>query len=361
MRETSDDSSAADFAIDAAALSHYLTRVFDRPIPPDQVTTSLVEGGHSNLTYFVTAGDLEFVLRRPPLGGSARTGHDVGREYRLLSGLVASSVPIPKPIAFCSDPSVIGVPFFLMEKVEGIIVRSFEDADSLGSAHAAQASEAMVATLAGIHAVDLDRTGLRGVSRGEAYLERQLSRWLTQNEALPERPAELDQLAQLLSSTPLPVTERLTVVHGDFRLDNLVLSATDPLSVRGVLDWEMATVGDPLADLGLLLMYWGEPGDLPVSPEYEVTSAPGFWTRAQVVTSYSEATGLPMDHVGFYVLLAHLKLAVIVEHIVLRTRRGQTPGSRFAQLERIPRALAARALTMASQGDTWSWTGARRA
>ncbi len=331
------------FALDATRLAPYLADVLGTPLPVAEISTELVAGGHSNLTYLVRAGERTMMLRRGPVGASAG-GHDMGREHRILVGLARSSVPAPQPMAFCSDPDVLGAPFLLMERVVGPIVRTQADAVALGAEGARRASLALVSTLAAIHDVDLTATGLDGLGRGTGYLERQAVRWVAASAAMPDAPSAVRALADLVAAEPVPATSQLALVHGDFRLDNVVLGPDD--QVRAVLDWEMATVGDPLSDLGLLLVYWGEPGDLPVSPEYEVTHAAGFLSRRELVEAYAVASSRDVAGLDFRVLLAHLKMAVIVEEIVERTRRGLTPVERFSHLDRIPGALAERALAL---------------
>jgi aminoglycoside phosphotransferase (APT) family kinase protein len=346
MPETSD---SIRFDLDVAALTSYLRDVVGRPVEPDGVTADLIAGGHSNLTYLVLGAGPDLVLRRPPVGAEGAGTHDIGREFRILNGVATTDVPVPAAVAYCADPAVIGAPFLLMDRVTGTIVRTREDAVALGPVGAVAACDGLIDTLSAIHRAELARSGLARIGRGVGYLERQVNRWVGSAAGLADCPEPLLVLADIVASQSLPSTSELSLVHGDFRIDNLVLD--EEFGVRAVLDWEMGTIGDPLADVGQLLMYWGQQGDLEVSPEYMVTATPDFPSRQQLVSGYVDATGRSVERLGFYVLLAHLKMAVIVQRIVLRGRLGQTPDSRFDHLAQIPRALAERAVFAAAEFD----------
>ncbi len=302
----------------------------------------LIAGGRSNLTYLLEPGDeaARLVLRRPPLGHVLPTAHDMSREYRVLSALAGTDVPVPGPVALCPDADVIGAPFYLMRYVPGLVLRSAEDGARLSPAQARQLSEGFTDMLAAIHGVDLPATGLAGFGRPEGYMERQLARWQRQWElsATREMPG-YDELTQRLAEG-LPGRSALppsagTLVHGDYRLDNMLVAlAADPAwpSIEAVLDWEMSTLGDPLADLGLALVYWTEPGDgdsLDVEWAPDVTTSPGFLSRVQIAGRYAAATGRDVSALGYYMAFGCFKLAVVLEGIHARFLQHKTVGEGF--------------------------------
>jgi aminoglycoside phosphotransferase (APT) family kinase protein len=307
----------------------------------------LIAGGRSNLTYLLEPGDdgTPLVLRRPPLGHVLPTAHDMSREYRVLSALAGTEVPVPDPVALYPEPDVIGAPFYLMQYVPGLVLRSAEDGEQLTPVQARQLSEDFTDMLAAIHGVDLAATGLSGFGRPEGYMERQLARWQRQWELSVSREVpgytELTQrLAAGLPGRALPTPEG-TLVHGDYRLDNTLVTlardADDPggsarPAIAAVLDWEMSTLGDPLADLGLALVYWTEPGDgdsLDVQWAPEVTAGPGFLTRAEIAARYAEATGRDVSALGYYMAFGCFKLAVVLEGIHARFLQKKTVGEGF--------------------------------
>ena len=307
----------------------------------------LIAGGRSNLTYLLEPGDeaAPLVLRRPPLGHVLPTAHDMSREYRVLSALAGTSVPVPGPVALCLDAGVIGAPFYLMRYVPGLVLRTAEDGARLTPVQARHLSEDFTDMLAAIHGVDLAATGLSGFGRPEGYMERQLARWQRQWELSASREVpgytELTQrLGAGLPGRALP-TPAGTLVHGDYRLDNtlvrLARDVSDPgdaarPAIAAVLDWEMSTLGDPLADLGLALVYWTEPGDgdsLDVQWAPEVTTGPGFFTRAEIASRYAAATGRDVSALGYYMAFGCFKLAVVLEGIHARFLQHKTVGEGF--------------------------------
>ena len=292
----------------------------------------LIAGGRSNLTYRLDLGMSRLVLRRPPLGHVLPTAHDMAREYRVLSALAGTDIPAPRPVAICSDASVIGAPFYLMEFVDGEVLRSAEDGRRLVPGQARQLSERLIEMLAAIHAVDLEAAGLTSFGRPEGYLARQLARWQRQWALSSSREVPgYDQLVARLEAG-LPETGEGTLVHGDFRLDNMLVTLGARPAVAAVVDWEMSTLGDPLADLGLTLMYWADPGDadwLAINVGAAVTSVPGFLTRAQVADRYAEITGRDLSGIGYYVAFGCFKLAVVLEGIHARYLQRKTVGEGF--------------------------------
>ncbi|MFB4311437.1 phosphotransferase family protein [Actinomadura sp. GTD37] len=285
----------------------------------------IVDGGRSNLTYEVTDGRASWIVRRPPLGHVLATAHDMAREYRVMTALAGTPVPVPETYALCEDPDVIGAPFYVMEMVEGTPYRSAAELEPLGPERVARIADRMIDTLVALHGVDPAGAGLAGFGRPEGFLARQVRRWKKQLDASRSRdlPAA-DELHALLEAS-LPAGSAPAIVHGDYRLDNLLVGSDD--RIAAVLDWEMATLGDPLTDLALLLVYMGR--GAPAPGGRDASSAPGFPSPDEVVARYAARSGRDVASIGFYVALACFKLAVISEGIHYRYLRGQTVGEGF--------------------------------
>lgn len=281
-----------------------------------------IAGGHSNLTMrVIDAGGRRFVLRRPPLGHVLASAHDMGREHRILAGLQGSSVPVPTVRGFCDDPAVNGSPFYVMDFVDGHVLRDPEASRRTLSTEARDtASRSLVDTMAAIHAVDLDGSGLADLGRHEGYIARQLRRWYGQweQQATRELPA-VDRVHAELTRR-IPDQGPATLVHGDYRLDNCMVD--DSGEVVAVLDWEICTLGDPLADLGLLQVYWTGPGDEPSAWTGASTAVEGFWDRSQLVERYAAVSGRDVSGLDFYVAFAFWKLACILEGVYARYLGG---------------------------------------
>ncbi|CAN5792046.1 phosphotransferase family protein [soil metagenome] len=303
-----------------------------------------IAGGHSNLTYRVeSATTAPMVLRRPPLGHVLASAHDMGREYRIISGLARSDVPVPPALGFCDDAAVNGAPFYVMAYVDGYVVRSDEiAAAALVPSARAEASRALVDTLAAIHGVDLDVTGLSQLGRHEGYIPRQLKRWYGQwnqqrTRDLPAVDRVHDALRQLT-----PDQQEATIVHGDYRLDNCILGGDG--SVRAVLDWEICTLGDPLADLGMLMVYWTGPGDETSAwPGGRATTLEGFWNRDRISARYADVSGRDLGALDFYVSFAFWKLACILEGVYSRYLGGALGDRERSELEPFARQVEAAA------------------
>jgi aminoglycoside phosphotransferase (APT) family kinase protein len=283
----------------------------------------LIAGGRSNLTFeVVDARGRRFVLRRPPLGAVLQSAHDMGREHRIISALAPTRVPVPRPLGSCEDPDVNGAPFYAMEFVEGMVFAEAADVGpEFGEAQRMALAHSMVDVLAELWAVDPDAVGLGDLGRRGGYVERQLRRWMRQFEQSTDReiPA-VGQVHEILSRHA-PPQQRTGIVHGDYRIGNCVVGPDGP--VRAVLDWELCTLGDPLADLGWLAADWAEPGEptghLRGDP---VTALPGFPPRSAMIARYVERTGADVSLLDFYVALALWKLACIAEGVYARYRAG---------------------------------------
>jgi aminoglycoside phosphotransferase (APT) family kinase protein len=292
----------------------------------------LIAGGRSNLTYRLDLGQGALVLRRPPLGHVLPTAHDMAREYRVLSALRDTDIPVPAPVAFCPDADVIGAPFYLMEHVDGVVLRSREDGRQLSGDQGRQLSERLAEMLAAIHGLDPDAVGLTGFGRPDGYLARQLARWQRQWELSATRPMPgYDALVDRLTAH-LPPSAEGTLVHGDFRLDNMLVTLGPVPAIAAVVDWEMSTLGDPLADLGLTLMYWADPGEedwLEINVGAGITSLPGFLSRAGLAARYAELTGRDISGIGYYMAFGCFKLAVVLEGIHARFLQRKTVGEGF--------------------------------
>jgi aminoglycoside phosphotransferase (APT) family kinase protein len=302
--------------------------------------------GHSNETFLVERDRSRFVLRRPPRPPFAPSAHDVGREYRVLSALAGTAVPVPRPIVHCPDAGPIGAPFYLMEHVDGeVIRRTFPHSFAAPGDRRAVVLD-LARTLAEVHAVDWAACGLSDLSRHGGYLERQLRRWRSQwvRNATRRLPA-VEQLGDWLERT-MPEAGEVTLVHGDFKLDNVIFEREPPARLTAVLDWEMAALGDPLADLGLLSASYVQPGDelepmLGFSP---ASLAEGSPTRAELVDAYAEHSGRSLAHLRWYECLAMWKIVIIIEGGFRRYLAGSTADPFFEQVdEGLPR-VASRAL-----------------
>jgi aminoglycoside phosphotransferase (APT) family kinase protein len=336
--------------VDAEALERWLDAQLGGP---GRVDVERHQAGHSNETFFVTRGDQHWVLRRPPRGAFLPTAHDVLREHRVLSALAGTGVRSPKPVIACEDIAVIGVPFYLMEKVDGFVIRTelppgFRDDDSAGER--AGLGDELVDALAELHAVDWRAAGLEGWGRPTGYLQRQIKRWNGQLELATQFSRPLPDLVRIRDwlSQHAPEDSDPTIVHGDYKLDNVIFSPDAPARLLSIFDWEMSTIGDPLADVGWLLSYWRDPEDPPnpIHPDLALMTASGFSTRAELLARYSERTGRSMRDITFYSVLAVWKLAVLLEGSYARHLAGVTDDPFFAELEEGVPALGRRALEL---------------
>ncbi|WP_375000636.1 phosphotransferase family protein [Aeromicrobium sp. CTD01-1L150] len=331
-------------SLDLVALRRWL----DHHLPEQTggaLTARLIAGGRSNPTYELSDGTREWILRRPPHGHVLPTAHDMRREHRVLDALAGTAVPVPGVVGPSADADVIGVPFYVMDKLPGITLRTRADAARLSPERRRSLAHTMVDALAVLHEVDPAEVGLGDFGRPAGYLDRQLDRWRRQWEASATSPRpEVDELLHRLARHR-PTTRRSGIVHGDFKLDNIMVDV-DGSRILGVLDWEMSTLGDTDADLGTLCSFWDEPGE----PEHPITAGStaiqGFPSREELVERYAFVRGIDVPDISWYRAFADVKTAVILEGIHARHRSGLTVGEGFDGVGEMVGTLLDRALDL---------------
>lgn len=312
----SDDTSIT--GIDVPAVTAWFTEHTDA-VPP--LSFELIAGGRSNLTFRVTdTADGAWVLRRPPTGHVLATAHDMSREHTIISALADTDVPVAPVVGLCTDESVNGAPFYVMDFVDGLVIRDAAVAQQVPLEVRAAAGRSLAATLAKIHAVDPDAVGLGELGRKEGYIARQLKRWNGQFEQAADREVAEVTTAYERLLEHIPEQGPATIVHGDYRLDNCMVD--DAGEVIAVLDWEICTLGDPLADLGVLMVYWSEPSDSIGGLLGGATTVEGFPSRAELVAAYQDAGGRPVGNLDYYVAFGYWKLACILEGVYIRYKAG---------------------------------------
>lgn len=319
--------------IDVGPVTQWMGDMLPELQPP--LSFERIGDGRSNLTYRVTdAAGAAWILRRPPLGKLLRGAHDMGREYRLIAALGPAGVAVPRAYGMCEDTAVTGAPFYVMELIDGVVVTDAETLARIAVTARPAACQSLVDSLARLHSVDVDAAGLTDLSRHDGYAERQLKAWWRQWEASKDRPISAVESVRDILAANLPEQRSVAVVHGDYKLENVVLGAHG--NVRAILDWELSTLGDPIADLGTMLTYWVQPGD-PVHWSLEgldtPTRADGFWDRDQVKQAYAEVTGYDISSVDFYEALGCWKLGVVVQGVARRFR--DTPANANIPPERL--------------------------
>lgn len=303
-------------------------------VDQESIQLTKFKGGYSNLTYLVQSGKMELVMRRPPFGLKISKAHDMGREFRILTALKkAGYLKIPNPVHCCTDESVIGTAFFLMEKVDGLILRSKLPTDrTLKPDFFTTLSQQAVDHLLELHQLELNDSGLIHLGNPEGYVRRQVTGWANRylNAKTDELP-EMEAAGRWLFENQ-PYHSKTGFIHNDFKYDNMVLSDSEPYGIRAILDWEMATLGDPLMDLGTSLAYWAEESDPDILKMFGLTHLPGNFTRQEVISHYASKTPIAMDHMVFYYAFGLFKVGVIAQQIYQRHRQGFADDIRFARL-----------------------------
>ena len=338
---------------DLAATERYMREHIEN-LPEGELEVRQFPSGASNLTYLVKIGDWEGVLRRPPLGPVPPKAHDMGRESRLLIKLHEAFPLAPKPYFFCEDESVIGAPFYVMERRKGVIVDdSFPEGVEPTEELRRGMSRMVVDTLVELHAVDWQKAGLGDLGRPEGFLERQVKGWIGRyDKAKTEEIEEVGPLTEWIQKN-IPESPPATIVHNDYKLNNLLLNPEDLTEVRAVLDWEMTTIGDPLFDLAVSLSYWVEAGDSQELKEVlpTVADTPGFMTRKEFIDYYAQKSGRDLSDMHWYLVFGYFKLAVILQQIYARWHNGQTKDERFANFNERVKNVIVHAHDLAQKGE----------
>jgi aminoglycoside phosphotransferase (APT) family kinase protein len=334
--------------LDARALAQFLGW--------DEVRVSQFPSGHSNLTYLVEGGaqgnNRQLVLRRPPFGSKVRTAHDMGREYRILSRLHAVYPPAPKPVAYCEDTAILGAPFYVMERIVGVILRRDPPPSLLAPETARRLGESFVDNLVALHQLDYRAAGLGDLGHPEGYIARQVHGWAERyRNARTDDIPDMEFLERWLNEN-MPKESGAALIHNDYKYDNLVLAPDDLTRIIGVLDWEMSTVGDPLMDLGTALSYWVHADDPPDLQAVRMcaTHVPGSLTRGELVSRYQERTGRGIPNIVFYYCFALFKSCGVVQQIYYRFKQGLTKDERFGAMIYAVRALSSTAVRAIDRG-----------
>ncbi|MBA3870247.1 MAG: phosphotransferase family protein [Anaerolineae bacterium] len=342
----------ADEQLDEARLADYLGDKLQGADHP--LTVRQFGGGAANLTYLLDFGAQQYVLRRPPLGPVAPSAHDMAREYRVLSVLHQAFAYAPRAYLLCEDNTIIGAPFFIMERRSGLVVRRSLPVEYAAISDAPQQmSLALVDALADFHSVDYEALGLGTLGKPDGFIERQIEGWYGRwNKAKVDDLADMDTVYQWLKAH-LPPTSAPTLVHNDYKLDNVMLAYDNPAQLVAIFDWDMCTLGDPLADLGALLTYWTEPTD---APYLQMTAMmpvgdSRFPTRAELVQRYAQRSGRDVSHIRFYHTLGIYRLVVICAQIYIRYKRGQTQDQRFESFGMMIPLLAQAAVEIANRSS----------
>lgn len=311
-------------------------------LAPFHLVVQQFPNGYSNLTYLIKMDDRELILRRPPVGARIKSGHDMGREFKILSALSTTYEKVPRPLMYCSDESVLGAPFYLMQRTDGVILRPKMPAQIQPDAKTMQGiSRAFVDTLVEIHQIDYREVGLDDLGKPDGYVHRQITGWAKRYEQA--KTHDIQEIHQTMTwlFDHIPGSSGSALIHNDFKYDNLVLDANDLCKVIAVLDWEMSTLGDPLMDLGTALGYWVNINDpewmqrLALSP----TTVPGNPSRAEIAQQYAEKSQIDLSEIVFYYVFGLFKISVITQQIYHRYKRGLTQDKRFASLCEVVKGL----------------------
>jgi aminoglycoside phosphotransferase (APT) family kinase protein len=320
--------------IDAAVLSAYLANALDKP--EGEVIIKQFPSGFSNLTYLITFAEQEYVLRRPPFGANIKSGHDMSREYTILSALNGTYDKAPKPILFEKEAGILDAPFYLMERVQGTILRAGTAKENLPTPAQFQSlSNNFVDTLVELHQLDYKAIGLENLGNPEGYSKRQVEGWSKRYQKSKTSEVTTMEKTALWLQENIPSSSRASLVHNDFKYDNLVLTPDENLNIKAVLDWEMTTLGDPLMDLGTSLGYWVHESDpdFIAQNQLSLTSKPGNPSRGEIVSLYEQKSGKTVDNIEFYFVFGVFKIAVIVQQIYYRYTLGHTKDPRFKDLD----------------------------
>ncbi len=319
--------------LDAEALKSYFRE--NLPGFSGELSIEQFPAGHSNLTYMIKTDDKELVLRRPPFGSEVKTAHDMGREYKVLSAICDVYDKAPRPLLFCEDESVIGAKFYVMERIKGVVLRrELPEGIDLSPDKAGDLCESFIRNLVEIHSIDFNRVGLGDMGKPKGYLHRQVHGWSGRYyDSQTDDIAEVEEVITWLKDN-IPESPPPTLVHNDYKYDNLIIAPGDITKIIGVLDWEMSTIGDPLTDLGTSLGYWVQADDPPELLEnaFGPTYVPGSYTRRQLVDRYAELTGTDVTDIHYYLCFALFKIAVIIQQIYYRFAKGHTQDQRFGPM-----------------------------
>lgn len=301
-------------------------------LPNGKLNVRQFSEGYSNLTYLLNIDDWEGVLRRPPFGEVPPKAHDMQREFRMLEKVNPVFPLAPKPYVYCEDPAIMDKHFYVMEKKQGVVIDDVLPENYGGSEQAGpKISQTVIQTLAQLQAIDYQKAGLADMGKPEGFLERQVKGWIKRyDHSKTESIPQLSELEQWLAAN-LPKTQETTIVHNDFKLNNMVLDAQDPGKAVGILDWELSTIGDPMSDLGSTVAYWGQPDDPDMGINI-VTGQKGFYTRREFVEAYAKASGRDVSNINYYVTFGFYKLAVILQQIHYRWKIGEIDDDRFGEL-----------------------------
>jgi len=326
-------------APDGNILKNYLSDLL--PGFEGTLTIQQFPGGYSNLTFLLKTTDKEYVLRKPPNGANIKSAHDMGREFKVLSALKPVYKPIPAPILFCDDATIIGSPFYIMERMQGIILRNkIPKGMELTPEIMRSISKSAVDNLAALHSIDLETTGLLSLGKPEGYIQRQVDGWIKRyNNAETDEIEHMDKTAEWMQAN-MPQEGKTAFIHNDYKYDNLVLDPDHLNKIIAVLDWEMATVGDALMDLGTSLGYWAEAADGDALKPFNLTWLPGNLNRQEVVERYAAQKNIPVPTMLFYYVFGSFKIGVIVQQIYARYKKGFTKDERFAGLIHVVNACA---------------------
>jgi aminoglycoside phosphotransferase (APT) family kinase protein len=326
--------------LDVPKLEAFLRSSFPNEAPV--LIVKQFPSGHSNLTYSIQLGDRQMVLRRPPFGSKVKSAHDMGREFHVLSKLHPAYPPAPQVLLYCEDDSVLGAPFYLMEPISGVILRRDPPSGLPFTQNTARGlCESFIDNLVRLHSIDYAGIGLADLGKPQGYLERQVRGWIERYHASKTHDIpEVDKISQWVQQN-LPQSSYATLIHNDYKFDNMILDPADLTKIIGLLDWEMCTIGDPLSDLGTALAYWVEASDADDFQQlrWGPTNYPGSMTRSELVQQYAKSSGRNVSNMAFYLVFARFKIAVIVQQIYYRFHLGLTKDQRFATMPAVVQTL----------------------